>query len=69
MLPATTRVGDFDRFMKIFSGAGAEKRKLHGSKGPIVFHDPRRPIESGWFSIGTSRDGRVSCPAPRSHRS
>ena len=26
MLLATTRVEDFDRFLKVFSGAGAEKR-------------------------------------------
>jgi len=26
--------------MKIFSTAGAEKRKLHGSKSAVIFHDP-----------------------------
>ena len=40
MLLATTRVEDFDRFMNIFSAAGAEKRKHHGSKGALVFRDP-----------------------------
>ncbi len=40
MLLATTRVENFDRFMKVFSGAGAEKRKQHGSKGALVFRDP-----------------------------
>jgi hypothetical protein len=40
MLLATTLVEDFDRFMKIFAGPGAEKRKLHGSKGAMVFRDP-----------------------------
>ena len=40
MLLATTRVENFDRFMKVFSTAGAEKRKQHGSKGALVFRDP-----------------------------
>ena len=60
MLLATTRVEDFDRFMKVFSGPGAEKRKLHGSKGAIVFHDPAEADrvwvvfdwdEQGWQSF------------------
>ena len=33
MMLATTKVEDFDRFLKIFSTKGAEKRKQHGSKG------------------------------------
>jgi hypothetical protein len=37
MLLATTQVEDFDRFLKIFSTKGAEKRKQHGS---AVFRDP-----------------------------
>ena len=40
MLLATTQVEDFDRFMAVFSGAGADKRKQHGSKGATVFRDP-----------------------------
>jgi hypothetical protein len=40
MLLATTRVEDFDRFLRIFSTKGAEKRKQHGSKGSTVFRDP-----------------------------
>ena len=40
MMLATTRVGDFDRWMKIFSTTSAEKRKQHGSKGALVFRDP-----------------------------
>jgi hypothetical protein len=40
MLLATTKVEDFDRFVKIFSTKGAEKRKQHGSKGSHVFRDP-----------------------------
>jgi hypothetical protein len=40
MLLATTQVEDFDRFTKIFSTKGAEKRRQHGSKGAQVFRDP-----------------------------
>jgi hypothetical protein len=40
MLLATNRVEDFDRFLKVFSAAGAEKRKQHGSKGALIFRDP-----------------------------
>src|SRR6266496_4447796 len=40
MILATTQVEDFDRFEKIFSTKGAEKRKQHGSKGSHVFRDP-----------------------------
>jgi len=40
MFLATTQVEEFDRFLKIFSTKGAEKRKQHGSKGSTVFRDP-----------------------------
>jgi hypothetical protein len=40
MILATTKVEDFDRFLKTFSTRGAEKRKQHGSKGSTVFRDP-----------------------------
>ena len=40
MMLATTKVEDFDRFLKIFATKGAEKRKQHGSKGATVFRDP-----------------------------
>ncbi|HTS42389.1 MAG TPA: hypothetical protein VMH84_17825 [Xanthobacteraceae bacterium] len=43
MMLATTKVEDFDRFLKIFSTKGAEKRKQHGSKGATVFRDPTEP--------------------------
>lgn len=42
MLLATTTVKDFDQFMRVFSGPGAEKRKAHGSNGAIVFRDPNQ---------------------------
>jgi hypothetical protein len=42
MLLATTTVEDFDRFANIFSTKGAEKRRLHGSKGALVFRDPNQ---------------------------
>ena len=60
MMLATTRVQDFDRWMKIFSTTSAEKRKQHGSKGAIVFRDPAETDrvwvlfdwdEKGWQSF------------------
>lgn len=60
MLLATTRVEDFDRFMRVFSGPGAEKRKQHGSKGATIFRDPEQQDrvwvifdwdEKGWQSF------------------
>ena len=40
MILATTTVENLDQFVKIYGTAGAEKRKLHGSKGSTVFRDP-----------------------------
>ncbi len=40
MMLATTKVEDFDQFLKVFSTKGADKRKQHGSKGAAVFRDP-----------------------------
>jgi len=40
MILATTKVEDFERWLKIFSTTSAEKRKQHGSKGSTVFRDP-----------------------------
>ena len=60
MILATTKVEDFDRFLKIFSTKGAEKRKQHGSKGCTVFRDPTEADrvwvifdwdEKGWQSF------------------
>jgi hypothetical protein len=57
MLLATTRIEDFDRFMQVFSTAGADKRRQHGSKGALVFRDPSEAdrvwvifdwVEQGW---------------------
>jgi hypothetical protein len=42
MFLATTTVEDFDRFIEVFSTAGAEKRRKHGSKGATVFRDPNQ---------------------------
>lgn len=43
MLLATTTIEDFDRFTKVFSTTGADKRRQHGSKGAVVFRDPNEP--------------------------
>jgi hypothetical protein len=62
MILATTQVENFDQFLKIFSTTGAEKRKQHGSKGALVFHDPNEADrvwaifdwdEKGWQSFVT----------------
>jgi hypothetical protein len=59
MILATAKVEDFDRFLKIFSTKGAEKRRQHGCKGARVFHDPNESDrdwvvfdwdEKGWQS-------------------
>jgi hypothetical protein len=60
MILATTTVEDIDRFVEIYSTTGAEKRKLHGSKGSTVFRDPTEENrvwalfdwdEEGWASF------------------
>jgi len=60
MILATTKVEDFDRWLKIFSTTSAEKRKKHGSKGSTVFRDPNEADrvwvlfdwdEKGWQSF------------------
>ncbi len=60
MILATTTIADFDQFMKVFSAAGADKRREHGSKGAMVFRDPNQADrvwaifdwdESGWQSF------------------
>ena len=65
MMLATTRVQDFDRWMKIFSTTSAEKRKLHGSKGAMVFRDPAETDrvwvlfdwdEQGWKGFASDPD-------------
>ena len=58
MLLATTQVEDIDRFLEVFSTAGADKQ--HGSKGALVFRDPSEDDrvwvifdwdEQGWQSF------------------
>ncbi len=65
MLLATTQVEDFDRFLAVFTAAGAEKRKQHGSKGATIFRDPSESDrvwvifdwdEEGWQSFVSDPD-------------
>jgi hypothetical protein len=60
MLLATTQIEDLDRFLEVFSTAGAKKRKQHGSKSALVFRDPSEDDrvwvvfdwdEQGWQSF------------------
>jgi len=62
MILATTQVEVFDRFLKIFSTTGAEKRRQHGSRGALVFRDPNEADrvwvifdwdDKGWQSFVT----------------
>jgi hypothetical protein len=56
MLLATTTVEDVDQFLKIFSTKGAEKRKLHGSKGSSVFRDPNE-ADRVWVIFDWDEEG------------
>jgi hypothetical protein len=53
---ATTQVEDFDRFLKIFSTKGAEKRKQHGCKGSSVFRDPNA-VDRVWVIFDWDEKG------------
>ena len=62
MLLATTKIEDFDRFLKIFSTKSFEKRKQYGCKGATVFRDPTENDrvwvvfdwdEKGWQSFAS----------------
>jgi hypothetical protein len=59
MLLATTQVEDVDRFLKVFSSTGAEKRKLHGSKGSTVFRDPSE-TDRVWVIFDWDAEGWTS---------
>ncbi|HEV3401371.1 MAG TPA: hypothetical protein VG078_06075 [Acidimicrobiales bacterium] len=56
MILSTSKIEDFDRFWKVFSTKGAEKRKQHGSKGAQVFRDPtdanRIWVVFDWDEVG-----------------
>jgi hypothetical protein len=56
MILATTKVEDVDRFLKIFSTKGAEKRQQHGSKGSTVFRDPTHE-NSVWVLFDWDAEG------------
>jgi quinol monooxygenase YgiN len=60
MILATTTVESIDRFLEIFSTAGADKRAEHGCMGATVFRDPSEENrvwaifewdEPGWASF------------------
>jgi hypothetical protein len=56
MILATTTVEDFERFEKIFSTKGAEKRQEHGSKRSTVFRDPNQ-TEGVWVLFDWDESG------------
>ena len=59
MLLATTRVEDVDRFLRVFSTKGAEKRRQHGSKGSTVFRDPSEE-DRVWAIFDWDQEGWMS---------
>ena len=56
MILATTKVENFDHFLKIFSTKGAEKRKQHGSRGSHVFRDPNE-ADRVWVVFDWDEEG------------
>ena len=56
MILATTTVEDLDRFVEIYGTKGAEKRRLHGSKGSTVFRDPNE-ADRVWAIFDWDLDG------------
>ena len=56
MLLATTQVEELDRFMQVFSTAGADKRREHGCKGVLVFRDPSEE-DRIWAVFDWDEDG------------
>jgi hypothetical protein len=56
MLLATTQIEDLDRFLEVFTKAGADKRREHGSKGALVFRDPSED-DRVWVIFDWDQDG------------
>jgi hypothetical protein len=56
MLLATTQIEDLDRFLDVFTKAGADKRREHGSKGALVFRDPSEE-DRVWVVFDWDADG------------
>jgi hypothetical protein len=56
MILATTQVEEFDRFLKIFSTKGADKRREHGSKQALVFRDPSE-ADRLWVLLDWDEEG------------
>jgi hypothetical protein len=56
MILATTTVEDYERFLSVFSTAGADKRREHGSKGAQVFRDPNES-DRVWVLFDWDADG------------
>jgi hypothetical protein len=56
LILATARIEDFDRFWNVFSTKGAEKRRQHGSKGSLVFHDPNED-DRVWVVFDMDEEG------------
>ncbi|HKX19532.1 MAG TPA: hypothetical protein VJT33_16135 [bacterium] len=56
MMLATTKIEDLERFLRIFSTTGAEKRRQHGSTGARVFCDPNE-ADRVWVIFDWDEEG------------
>jgi hypothetical protein len=56
MMLSTTKIDDFDQFLKIFSSKGLDKRRHHGSKGSAVFRDPNE-VDRVWVVFDWTPEG------------
>jgi hypothetical protein len=68
LILATSKVEDFDRWMKILSTKSVETRKQHGSKGSTVFRDPDEDGRVWVLSDWDEEDWKTSSPTPISRR-
>jgi hypothetical protein len=63
LILATSKVEDFDRWMKIFSTTkDVEKRRHGGSRGSTVFRDPNEDDRVWVLFDWDEEDGRTSLP-------
>lgn len=56
MILATSKVEDFDRWIRVFSTTSAEKRRQHGCKGSTVYRDPNE-ADRVWVMFDWDEDG------------
>jgi hypothetical protein len=65
MVLSTAKVEDFERWRRMFSTKGAEKRKQYGARVRRSFGIRTTTAGYGWFSTGTRRGFGASPPILR----